>query len=243
MYPSILFEDNYLVVIEKGAGMVVNRAGTVAKETLQDWVESNIKFDSRDSPRHEESDFVKRSGIVHRIDKDTSGIVLCAKREDAFLALQNQFKERSVAKEYTLLVHGHLSPDRGEINAPIARLPWNRMRFGVVPQGRDAVTEYEVVENKKVKVGEKEEKGSLVKAFPATGRTHQLRVHFKHINHPIFGDRLYAGRKQGRRDAELLDRQFLHASKISFTHPGSGESLTFDSPLPPDLVAIPLKLQ
>src|SRR5690606_36972800 len=134
-------------------------------------------------------------------------------------------KERRVEKTYTLLVHGHLKEEGGVIDAPIARLPWNRMRFGVVPEGRNAVTKFNSIEKKMLFFSGGEEKVTMLKAYPKTGRTHQLRVHFKHINHPIFGDKLYVGRKMYRRDARLLSRQFLHASSISFTHPKSGEKI------------------
>lgn len=238
MYPSILYEDSQVAVLEKGAGMVVNRAGTVDAETLQDWVEENIQFDGEESGV---SDFVKRSGIVHRLDRETSGIILVGKNERSFLHLQSQFKNREVAKEYTLLVHGHVKEGAGSIVAPIARLPWNRMRFGVVAGGRDAHTDFEVVERRVLESGGEMIPVTLVRAFPKTGRTHQLRVHFKHINHPLFADHLYGGRKMGKRDRELLARQFLHASAISFHHPDTGELVHFESPLPPDLVAITLK--
>lgn len=240
MYPSILFEDKSIAVLEKGSGMVVNRAGTVASKTLQDWVEEHISFSQT---VEQDSDFVKRSGIVHRLDKDTSGIILCAKDEESFYDLQQQFKNHVVEKEYTALCHGSVKEAKGEISVPIGRLPWNRMRFGVLANGREALTFYKVVCYKTLNLKNKKIPLTLVKAYPKTGRTHQIRVHFKHINHPLFGDRFYAGRKRVRDDLLFLNRHFLHASGISFVHPKKGDRVHFMSSLPPDLVAIEEQLQ
>lgn len=243
MFPSILFEDNDLVVLEKGPDMVVNRSGTSSDNTLQDWVESNIQFTIHDlqaKNKEEQSDFVKRSGIVHRLDRETSGIILVAKNEKTFLALQSQFKDRHVRKEYVALVHGHIEGDTGVIDVPVGRLPWARTKFGVHPEGRAALTEYKVEKRAELDVARGKIPVSLVRVYPKTGRTHQIRVHFQHIHHPVFADSLYAGRKTGRGDRAILPRQFLHAAGIEFVNPVTNETMRFESPLPSDLVAITL---
>ena len=218
----ILYEDEVLLVIDKPPGIVVNRANTVLEKTIEDWVKETY---------HTTMD---RAGIVHRIDKETSGILLIAKTPEAFQELQRQFKEREVKKTYLALVHGKLVPEEGEINAPVGRLPWNPERFGVVPGGKEAVTRYRVVESRKSKV--ESEDITLVELYPQTGRTHQIRVHLKYINHPIIGDYLYAGRKVSRRDrAGDAARVMLHAWKISFIHPSNGKTLAFKSPIPDDM--------
>jgi len=163
-----------------------------------------------------------RPGIVHRLDKDTSGLMMVAKNDRAHRALASQLKERRVAKGYLALVWGHPHPAEGTIEGPIGRDPRNRQRMAVVPGGKEAVTHYRVVE----------ERGpfALVEVFPRTGRTHQVRVHMAHRGHPLVGDRLYS-----RRPA-LIGRHFLHAHYLGFYLPSTGEWREFTSPLPPDLV-------
>lgn len=235
--PSIVFEDEYFLVLNKPAGMVVNRADTVkGKVTLQDWIEERLKVQGSRFKVEEESDFIRRSGIVHRIDKETSGLILVAKDESTFYDLQKQFKEGSVEKAYIGLCHGKVQSREGEINVPVGRLPWDRKKFGVVPLGRESRTLYKVLEYKTLKIDRREEILSLLELYPKTGRTHQIRVHLRYVGHPIFADALYAGRKNIRTDRKLLSRQFLHAAKMSFTHPKTGERLTFESPLSPELV-------
>ncbi|MBI3577236.1 RluA family pseudouridine synthase [Candidatus Gottesmanbacteria bacterium] len=250
----ILFEDDFFIVINKPPGVVVNRAESVKGETIQDWAEECLSSrpPSRD-PSFENTgfrvkpgmtaggsdyDFYSRSGIVHRIDKETSGILLIAKTPAAFVELQRQFKERIVKKTYLALVHGQLVPAEGEIRAPVGRLPWNRERFGIVPGGKEAVTRY-----KNVKVSERQgvrekEVFSLVELYPETGRTHQIRVHLKYINHPIIGDPLYAGRKTARDDRRWAPRVMLHAWKIAFLHPTSGQPVDFVAPIPDDMKSV-----
>ncbi len=250
---KIIFEDEDLMVLEKPAGITVNRSDTTKEEeTVQEWVEDKIKDQrSRLAAKRakikadEESDFYKRAGIVHRLDKETSGILLAAKNQEAFENLQQQFKERRVKKAYTALVHGKVVPSDGEIRVPVGRLPWNRKRFGVVAGGREAVTKYHVLSPSVLSSGSKDimyhvldkkkEQLSILELYPETGRTHQIRVHLKHINHPIFSDSLYAGRKTARDDRKELFRMFLHASKISFFHPKTNKLISFESPLPHDL--------
>lgn len=221
----ILYEDDVLFVVNKPPGVVVNRAASVQGETVQDWVEKRYHVSG---VKYQEGDFYARAGIVHRIDKETSGCLLVAKTPEAFAELQRQFKERIVKKTYLALVHGTLAPPAGEIRAPVGRLPWNREHFGILPGGKEAVTNYRSITHK--------EGITLVELSPHTGRTHQLRVHMKYINHPIAGDYLYAGRKVSRQDRTgEFSRVMLHAWKISFLHPEGGRSLDFEAPIPDDM--------
>src|SRR5690348_6007115 len=199
----VIYEDESLLVINKPAGVIVNRSDTTAHvETLQDIVERHLHI-SYPVVAHREGEypsteevFASRSGIVHRLDKETSGIILVAKNADVFGKLQALFKERAVQKTYVALAHGKIAPETGDINAPVGREQFNRMRFGVVAGGREARTEYTVLqmyEHSKTK-----EVLTLVELYPHTGRTHQIRVHLKYIGHPIVSDELYAGRKTSR---------------------------------------------
>lgn len=229
---KILYKNDDFVIVEKPAGIIVNNSDTAANEvTLQDLIEKSDLIDKYDP----DVDFIARSGIVHRLDKETSGVLIVARNSAAFKNLQSQFKERRVEKSYIALVHGKIEPEQGEISVPVGRLPWNRKRFGVISGGREARTEYQVLSILYLVSNGKKEPLSFVRLFPKTGRTHQIRVHLKYINHPIFGDPLYGGRKTSREDRKLLPRIFLHAEKISFTDPKSGKALSFESPLPYDL--------
>lgn len=256
MEPTIIYEDEVLIVINKPAGITVNKSDTTIHETtIQDWSETYLKLPP--APARVEAEdaetgekiydynqlFLERGGIVHRIDKETSGILLIAKTKEAFQALQQQFKERTVKKTYLTLVHGKVSPKEGEINIPVGRLPWNRRQFGVVAGGREALTRYKVTEYRELKNGKQKEVLSLLEVAPETGRTHQIRVHMKYLNHPIFADFLYAGRKTSRDDRQLLERVFLHAYSISFIHPVSHERVGFTAPLPAELQAVIDKTQ
>lgn len=229
--PQIIFEDDDLLVVNKPAGLTVNRSDTTREETtLQDFVMNKINFSKNSS----EEDFQSRGGIVHRLDKETSGVILVAKNKTAFDFLQKQFKERMVEKEYIALVHGKLFPEKGSIKVPVGRLPWNRKRFGVLAGGREAETYYEVISNFDLH----SENVSLVRLHPKTGRTHQIRVHLKYFGHPIFGDNLYAGRKTSRNDRKLLNRVFLHAKDLSFIHPKTKKRISFKADLPEELKMI-----
>ncbi len=225
----ILFEDDAMLAVNKPPGIVVNRAESVKGETVQDWMSARQDFTNETN-----EDFKNRAGIVHRIDKETSGILLIAKTVPAFIELQRQFKEHVIQKTYIAIAHGKLVPDTGEINAPVGRLPWNRERFGIVPGGKESVTRY--------KVQETWDKGndafSLVELYPQSGRTHQIRVHLKYINHPIVGDYLYAGRKTARADRLWAPRVMLHAWKLTCLNPVSGKSLAIEAPIPDDIKRI-----
>ncbi len=231
---TILYQDDDLVVINKPAGVVVNRADSVQVETIQDWAEQELRIKSQELGINTEGDFYKRSGIVHRLDKDTSGCLILAKNEPAFLALQKQFHDRLTQKTYVALVHGAVSPETGSINAPIGRLPWNKQRFGVYPGGREAQTDYRVDHIYK----HEGEDYSLLSFFPKSGRTHQLRAHAKHINHTIVADPWYAGERTTRSDSVWCPRLFLHAAKIVFLHPITGEEIVVEAELPMDLKTV-----
>lgn len=255
---KIIYEDSDILVLDKPAGIIVNRSETVKEETVQDWIEEKIlrnkdikiSSDKKDNSPNilisqypSISDFYKRSGIVHRIDKETSGLLLVAKNPQSFENLQLQFKERKVKKTYMALVHGKIAKGEGEIKVPVGRLPWNRKRFGVMVGGREAVTRYRVISNinpsaslrARFQISNSPEELSLLELYPETGRTHQIRVHLKYLGHPIFADELYAGRKVSKSDRKVLPRVFLHASKISFVHPKTGDRVSFESKLPEEL--------
>jgi len=252
MTPIILYQDEDLLVIDKPVGMVVNRAESVKGETVQDWVEKNTFLTRDNEPAstriqrgehrtedgtEEDKEFLSRAGIVHRIDKETSGILLIAKHPASFRELQRQFKEREVKKTYCALIHGNV-PEEGEIRAPIDRLPWNREQFGVVPGGKESVTRFKRMKSYEVRNGDKTEKISFVEVYPETGRTHQIRVHFKYLGYPLVGDYLYGGRKQSRDDREWAPRVMLHAYKIAFSHPITHAPLAFEAPIPDDMKRI-----
>jgi 23S rRNA pseudouridine1911/1915/1917 synthase len=229
---KVIYEDQDFLILDKPSGITVNKADTTKDEfTIQDFLEAKFKDNEAWLSADKDSDFYKRAGFVHRIDKETSGILVVAKNPSSFENLQGQFKDRKVNKTYVALAHGHVDSSEGEINVPIDRLPWNRKRFGVLAGGKEASTYYKVIK-------------TFVKPFtllelnPKTGRTHQIRVHLKYFNHPIFGDELYAGRKTSRDDRKLLERVFLHAQKINFFHPKTNEVVKFESPLPYELQSV-----
>lgn len=234
----ILFEDGDVVVIDKPAGVIINRAQSVKGATLQDWMDE--KYDNlwKSIDKTVYPVFFQRSGIAHRLDKDTSGIVLAAKNPMSLEKLLEQFQLRTLDKIYFALSHGLLPSPTGSISASVGRLPWNRERFGVLAGGREAVTDYTLLHTYE----RKGEKYTLVKLSPKTGRTHQIRIHLKYIGHPIVADSFYAGRKTCRDDLTFCPRLFLHAHSLTFFHPTSGERMTITSPLPKDLEEVLTKL-
>jgi len=222
--PKIIFEDESLFVVEKPSGWITDSANTTKNQpVIQEWVADNFQFSI--------NNFQFRNGIVHRLDKETSGLLLVAKTRQAFEELQRQFKERLVSKTYIALVHGKTSHPAGVISEPVGRLPWRRDRFGVLAGGRDAVTEYKVIATYSLE----HIAYSLLELEPKTGRTHQIRIHLKHIGHPIVADEFYAGRKTARNDRKWCPRLFLHAGSISFIHPISKKKVSFEAELPTDL--------
>ncbi|OGM30164.1 hypothetical protein A2630_03015 [Candidatus Woesebacteria bacterium RIFCSPHIGHO2_01_FULL_44_10] len=222
--PKIISQDDQILILDKPSGWITNEADTTTDQpVIQTWLKKN----------HESSIINHqslRSGIVHRLDKETSGILIVAKTKKAFENLQQQFKDRKISKTYTALVHGQVEPKEGTIEAPVGRLPWRRDRFGVLPGGREATTGYKVREYYK--------DYTLLELKPKTGRTHQIRIHLKHLGHPVVADTFYAGRKTARADRLWCPRLFLHASGISFTHPETGKEISFKSKLPADLLQV-----
>jgi 23S rRNA pseudouridine1911/1915/1917 synthase len=245
--PKVIFEDEYLLVLDKPASWVVNEADTVKNQPiLQTWLRENYQYQIS-------SDRLYRSGIVHRLDKETSGILLVAKTKEAFDNLQAQFKNREVKKTYTALVHGRMEPKEGSIAAPLGRLPWRKDRFGILPGGREARTDYRSITNYQLpaRIATQSVAGgaitseelTLLELAPKTGRTHQIRIHLKYLGHPIVSDEFYAGRKTARNDRKWCPRLFLHATSIQFTHPVNGQKLEFSSNLPTDLNGVLNKLK
>ena len=220
---NLIYEDQSLLVVDKQAGMVVHPAPGHPGGTLLNAVLAHCP--ELAASRGE------RPGIVHRLDQDTSGLILVAKSERIQRLLQRQFKERTVYKAYLALLDGHLRPAWGRIEAPIGRDPHHRQRMAVLSGGREAITEYHVLEQFSRSTGQAAGDYSLVQAEPKTGRTHQIRVHFASIKHPVVGDAVY-----GRRRSSLpVPRQFLHARQLVFKHPRTGQRMELEAPLPPDL--------
>lgn len=222
---KIIFEDNNLMVLDKPSGWIVNTATTTKDQpVVQDWLYKRFDY-----PIAKNNIF--RSGIVHRIDKETSGLLVVAKNQKAFEELQRQFKERIVKKTYIALVHGKLLYVKGTINVPVGRLPWRRERFGIISGGRDSKTDYELIHY----YSKDDNLFSLIKCYPKTGRTHQIRIHMKHLGFPIVGDLFYAGRKTSRDDRIWCKRLFLHSSEITFLDPVNKSLIKVESELPNDL--------
>lgn len=232
--PKIIFEDSEFFVLDKPSGWISNDASTTTTQpVIQTWVRENFDYPLKGNSEC-------RDGIVHRLDKETSGLLLVAKTKHAFEALQKQFKDRVVKKTYTALVHGIVDLDEGMIDQPVGRLPWRRDRFGVLPGGRDATTLYKVIKryrhnSEDVSGSASDREYSLVEFRPQTGRTHQIRIHAKYIGHPLVSDTFYAGRKTSKKDRLWCPRLFLHSGGISFIHPKTKKEVSFTSELPEDL--------
>jgi len=210
---KIVYEDADLLVVDKPAGLAVHPAPGHPSHTLVNAVLGYL-------PALAGDDFI-RPGIVHRLDKNTSGLIIVAKNRAAHENLSDQFKARSVSKSYIVLVKGRLVPESGVIEAAIGRDPRNRQRMAVVAKGREARTEYRVLKYLK--------DHTLLEIRPRTGRTHQIRVHLAAIGFPVVGDAAYGVA------SPHLSRQFLHASRLGFNLPSTGKYVEFTSPLPPDL--------
>lgn len=215
----IIYQDEHLVVVNKPRHMVTHPAkgnynGTLVNALL-----------------HQVGDLsgingMLRPGIVHRLDKDTTGLLVVAKHDRAHLGLAEQIKQRQVKREYQALAHGGFSADRGTVDAPLARHPVWRKRMAVVSGGRRAVTHYSVLE----RLGQY----TLLQLRLETGRTHQIRVHLASLGHPVVGDQVYGPRKITFR----LSGQLLHAWRLSFQHPINGQALQFEASLPEDFVSV-----
>ena len=223
---DIIFENDEVIVVNKPAGLVVHPSAGHARGTL-------IHAALAHAPQIEGVGGELRPGLVHRLDKDTSGLILLAKNERAQRFLQAQFQSRVVSKTYLALVDGHAPTSGGRIEAPIGRDPRERKRMAVVPaaRGRAAVSEYRVVE--------RFPQHALLEVNPLTGRTHQIRVHLAFLGCPVVGDRVYGK----RRPSLTLERHFLHAARLTLRLPGEEEPRTFEAPLPEDLQATLLELR
>jgi len=213
---KIVYEDQSLLVVDKDAGMVVHPTADHPSGTLVNAILHYLKA----VPERDKS---LRPGIVHRLDKGTSGLLVIAKSQEALDLLKKQFKDRTVVKKYLALVGGQIEPPSGVIEKPIARHPKNRQKFTVSPEGRGSITNYHVLETSGGLY-------SLVELAPKTGRTHQIRVHLASVGHPIVGDRLYGGRP--------ASRMFLHSSYLEITHPTTNKRIKFVSNLPEELEKI-----
>ena len=219
---DIVHEDDQLIVVNKPAGLVVHPAAGVYSGTLANALAYHFQqLSNADSIR---------PGIVHRLDKDTSGLLVAAKTEAAHESLSDQFRAREVFKSYLALVYGVVKQDSGRIEQPIARDPRNRVRMAVVAGGRGALSLF--------KVRRRFDSFTLVDVELKTGRTHQIRVHLAWMKHPVVSDELYSGGRENNLDVRLramirkLDRQFLHAEQLGFRHPETGEEMRFTAPLP-----------
>ncbi|HKW22062.1 MAG TPA: RluA family pseudouridine synthase [Ktedonobacterales bacterium] len=214
----VVYEDEHLLVVDKAAGLVVHPAPGHATGTLVNALLAHL-------PGLEAGSDASRPGIVHRLDKDTSGLIVIAKDAPTHAALAQQMKEHSTVKRYLALVEGRMPAPEGVIDAPIGRDPRHRQRMALVSEvngGREARTRFKTL---------REIRGrSLVELQLETGRTHQIRVHLASVGHPVVGDTVY-----GRAQLPLPPRQFLHATHLEFVHPTTGAWLIFDAPLPPDL--------
>lgn len=223
---EIIFEDDLLLVLNKPAGLVVHPApghpdGTLAnalKHYLADRVAENQ---------------VERQGIVHRLDRDTSGVIVTAKKQDAMEHIQKQFKNNRVGRFYRVLVHGIPDPPQGSVETMIGRSPRNRKRMAVLPSGgRRALTHYRVLELFQ-SVGAAELEAGL-----ETGRTHQIRVHLRHIGTPVMGDPVYGWTSRDRQIGHASNRQLLHAWRLVLQHPVTGKQMEFEAPLPEDYLHV-----
>jgi len=219
------FEDIDLLVLNKPSGLIVNRSGTALSDTLQDLLEVEYKYNEGEDGGGE---FVERSGIVHRLDKDTSGLLVVAKNEKAFKDLLSQFKERKAEKEYIAVLCGCLEGEIIEVDAPLKRSPKTPLKFAVVAGGREAFTRFE----KQKCLNLDGDEFTLVKVFPKTGRTHQIRVHSLAINHPIAGDNIYCTNKLLEICKKHFSRLMLHSYKLGFFHPKTHKFIQFESKIP-----------
>lgn len=242
MFPEIIYEDENVLVLNKPAGLVVHDDGKEREEkekTLCDFVlEEYPEMENVGEPIDTGKDIIKRPGIVHRLDKETTGAIILAKNQNTFYFLKEQFQNRNVEKVYNTVVWGNIKDDRGTVDAPIGRngkdfRQWSATR-GARGQLREAVTEYKVLS----RFEDGGEKFAFLEVRPKTGRTHQIRVHMKYLNNPIVGDMLYA---ENRPYVLGFKRVALHARSLSIEIPEKGKK-TFEAPYPEDFVNLLAKL-
>ena len=238
---SIIYQDEEVLVVDKPAGLISSKNNTKKDQTLEDLLEEDFNLTFKDG------------GLAHRLDKNTSGLLLVARSDESLFNLQNQFKERKIKKEYLALVHGVVE-NSGRVEGSIGRNPQRHDKFAIMDDGRQALTEYEPIERLQFTGDRLQEifkdfnkiqmrklstnqynPFTLLRCFPKTGRTHQIRVHLKYIGHPIVSDEKYVGRKMYKLDQRWCPRMFLHAKRLGFYHPVSGKWMEFESELPEDL--------
>jgi 23S rRNA pseudouridine1911/1915/1917 synthase len=232
---SVLYEDSHIIVLNKPPGLVVhpapgNYTGTLVNALLYHYGSLPVRSAGTEGEARE------RAGIVHRLDKDTSGVMVVARTQAALRSLSMQFKDRVVRKRYIALVAGVIKKGSGSIEAGLGRHVKERKKISVhTNKAREAVTSFIVKE--------RYPKATLVEVEIKTGRTHQIRVHLAHIGHPVLGDRLYGGGKATHFGESIITRQMLHAESLSFLHPDTGNPLTFSAPPPEDMAMIIDKLR
>lgn len=227
---EVIYEDEYLIIINKQSGLIVHAGTGVRNGTLVNALMYHFQNLSQLGGK-------SRAGIVHRLDKNTSGLIVVAKDEATHENLSEQFQKRSVYKSYVALVHGSIRRESGKVEEKIGRDKWNRMKMAINNKGRHALTLWNV--------RRRFEKFTLLDVEIKTGRTHQIRVHLAFLNHPVVGDETYnEGRDNTISDVKIrhainsLDRFFLHAEKLSFTHPKTKEKMEFYAPLPKGLAEL-----
>jgi 23S rRNA pseudouridine1911/1915/1917 synthase len=238
---DVVFEDDSFIIINKPAGLVVHPGAGISSGTLANAIafhlgmrKADLEFETNLDEKSKIQNLKSKIGIVHRLDKYTSGLIVVAKSENIHEALSKQFRNREVFKSYLALVHGRIETQLGKIEAPMGRDARQRTKMAIVKGGREALTLW--------KVRERYEKFTLLDVEIKTGRTHQIRVHMASIRHPVVGDETYnAGRDKTvndpaiRKAIEALNRFFLHAEKLSFVHPVTKEKMNFHAPLPEEL--------
>ena len=219
----VVYEDQYLLVISKKPGVLTHPVPGSSKDTIVNALLYHYDKLSNLSGKD-------RAGIVHRLDKDTSGLLIIARDDNTHRLLSEKFKEREIKKTYTALVWGSFSESKGEIILPIGRSKMDRKKMSIsIDRGRDAVTRFEVKEEF--------ENSTLLDIHPETGRTHQIRVHLSYIGHPIIGDGIYGSAESKKMAEELgIGRQFLHAKRLEFTHPVTGKQIVLEDKLADDLL-------
>jgi 23S rRNA pseudouridine1911/1915/1917 synthase len=227
---SGIYEDNHIIVLNKPPGLVVhpapgNYTGTLVNALLYHY--GSLPSQGGGAKGIEQ----ERAGIVHRLDKDTSGVIVIARTTEALRSLSAQFKDRTVKKRYLAIVVGVIRKGSGTIDAPLGRHVKERKKISVETlKAREAVTLF--------KVKERDKNATLVEVEIKTGRTHQIRVHMAHIGHPVLGDRVYGGAKAARLGETVIRRQMLHAESLSILHPDTGHPMTFTAPPPQDMAEV-----